>query len=79
MNVTKGARVRAQWLEHMTGLVRGYTRADDHVLDVFAGSGTTVEAAARNGRRVTACEVEPAFCAEIEARAREATAQLSII
>ena len=62
-------------LEHLVGLVRGYTRTDDHVIDPFAGSGTTVDAAARNRRRVTACEIETRWCSEIAERARLATAQ----
>ena len=65
-------------LEHLVGLVRGYTRAGDHIVDLFAGSGTTVDAAARNRRRVTACEIEPAFCLEIAERARIATMQTDL-
>lgn len=62
-------------LEHMIGLVRGYTRTDDHIVDLFAGSGTTVDAAARSWRKMTACEIEPAFCVEIAERARMAASQ----
>jgi hypothetical protein len=62
-------------LDHLVGLIRGYTRADDHVIDLFAGSGTTVDAAARNRRRVTAGEVDGRWCAEIAERARFASAQ----
>ena len=41
--------------------VRDCTRRGDIVLDIFAGSGTTILAAERVGRRAYTLEIEPRF------------------
>ena len=38
------------------------------VLDPFGGSGSTLIAAARTGRRALLCELDPKFCDVIRAR-----------
>jgi site-specific DNA-methyltransferase (adenine-specific) len=43
-------------------LIKLYTYPDDLVLDPFAGSGTTLVAATRLGRRCMGVEINPAFC-----------------
>jgi site-specific DNA-methyltransferase (adenine-specific) len=57
----KPVEVMQKFIEDMT--VRGA-----HVVDMFAGSGTTGEAALRTGREVTLFELEPANCVLIKAR-----------
>ncbi len=41
-------------------IIKVHTRPGDHVLDFFAGSGTTGEAAARNGRNAVLVDNHPA-------------------
>lgn len=50
-------------LEHMLWLVDHYTAPDDLVVDPFCGSGTTLVAAARFGRRFWGCDVDPRWVA----------------
>jgi DNA modification methylase len=45
------------------------------VLDTFAGSGTTVIAAERTGRRAFAVELDPAYCDVIVKRWEDFTGQ----
>ena len=52
----------------MQWLVRLITPPGGHVLEPFAGSGTTGEAAFREGMRCTMIEREPGFVADIERR-----------
>ncbi len=55
-------------LRLMCELVRLFTDPGEVVLDLFAGSGTTGEAALIEGRRVILCEREPDRCAIARAR-----------
>jgi DNA modification methylase len=41
--------------------IKDCTRRDDTVLDTFIGSGTTILAAERVGRRAVGVEIEPRF------------------
>jgi DNA modification methylase len=41
--------------------IRDCTRRDDTILDTFAGSGTTLLAAERLGRKAVCVEIEPRF------------------
>lgn len=41
--------------------IRDCTRRGDRILDVFTGSGTTILAAERIGRRCHALELEPGY------------------
>ncbi len=42
--------------------MRNSTRAGQFVLDTFLGSGTTVIAAERTGRRCVGIEIDPHYC-----------------
>lgn len=55
-------------IDLMRRLVRLVTPAGGHVLDPFAGSGTTGVAALREGCRVTLCELDPEYVQDIERR-----------
>ena len=57
-------------LDLMQWLVRMVTRPGQTVLDLFAGTGTTGEAAWREGRRAVLIEREPEYQAEIRRRMR---------
>lgn len=43
-------------------LIRNNTRKDDIVLDIFAGSGTSIIACEQNGRTCYSVELDPHFC-----------------
>lgn len=43
-------------------LMRNNTKAGNKVLDLFAGSGTTIIAAEQNGRRAYCMELDPRYC-----------------
>ncbi len=55
------------------GFVRFFTRAGMWVLDPFAGTGSTLLAAARQRRNAVGLEINPTFAALAEERVREAT------
>ena len=52
-------------------LIRMFSFAGDTVLDPFAGSGSTLIAAERLGRRCFAVELDPAYCDVIRRRYEE--------
>jgi DNA modification methylase len=52
-------------LEH---LIHNSTIRGDHVLDLFAGAGSTLMAAAQTGRRAFAMELDPGYCDVIRRR-----------
>lgn len=60
-------------VELLSLLVRSYCPEGGIVLDPFAGSGTTGEAALLHGRRVILCERDAGFCTHIRARMASAT------
>lgn len=47
-------------LDGMRALIRDYSRPGDLIVDPFAGSGTTLDAARREGRRSIGAECDPA-------------------
>jgi site-specific DNA-methyltransferase (adenine-specific) len=57
-------------------IVRVHSNPGDTVLDFFAGSGTTGEAAARNGRGYILIDQNPAAIAVMEKRLQGYEAQL---
>jgi DNA modification methylase len=52
--------------------IRSWSNEGDLVLDPFAGSGTTLAAALKLGRRAIGCEINPAYCAIAARRIKEA-------
>lgn len=58
-------------LAHVRGLLVGYCRESDRVLDPFAGSGTTLAAAMQLGREADGIEIDPGFCAEAAGKLSE--------
>ena len=48
--------------------IRNSTESGETVLDVFGGSGSTLIAAARTGRKALLVELDPKFCDVIRAR-----------
>jgi modification methylase len=57
-------------------LVRMFSFVGDTVLDPFAGTGTTMVAAAKWGRNSVAVEIDPYYCDMAERRIRHATESL---
>jgi hypothetical protein len=57
----------------MSRIIEWRTDPGAHVLDPYAGSGSTLIAAHTTGRRCTAIEYEPAYCDVIARRYQEAT------
>lgn len=55
-------------IDLMQWLVRLVTPPKGHIIDCFAGTGTTAEAAMREGFRCTLIEREPEYLADIERR-----------
>jgi DNA modification methylase len=49
-------------------LIHNSSERDDVVLDLFAGSGSTLIAAEQAGRRCLAMELDPAYCDVIRRR-----------
>ena len=48
--------------------LKNSTESGEWVLDVFGGSGSTLIAAARTGRKALLVELDPKFCDVIRAR-----------
>jgi DNA modification methylase len=48
--------------------ILAYTDPDDAVFDPFLGSGTTLIAAAKNGRTAYGTEISPGYCDVIRRR-----------
>jgi site-specific DNA-methyltransferase (adenine-specific) len=60
-------------IQLMRALVRDYSRKGDTVLDPFMGSGTTIQAAMRDGRKAWGIELDPDHYATALKRLRHAT------
>jgi modification methylase len=67
----RGGRTGAFPFELADRLVRMHSVVGDTVLDPFAGTGTTLWAAAARGRNAIGVEWDPETYAQLEARARE--------
>lgn len=65
-------------LRHVEWLVRNYTKPGMTILDPFAGSGTTLLAAARTGRKAVGIEISETFCEEAARRLRAHRAQTNL-
>jgi DNA modification methylase len=57
-------------------LIHMHTYADELVLDPFLGSGSTLVAAARTGRRFVGYDLDPAYCELAKARVAEEFAEM---
>ena len=55
-------------VELLTTLIKNSTKADDIVLDTFAGSGSTLIASAKTGRIARLVELDPHYCDVIRRR-----------
>ena len=55
-------------VELLTTLIKNSTKADDIVLDTFAGSGSTLIASAKTGRIARLVELDPYYCDVIRRR-----------
>ena len=55
-------------LELIERAIENSSRSDELVLDPFLGSGTTLIAAERTGRRCRGVEIDPYYCDVIVAR-----------
>jgi len=74
----RGAHIGGKPLKLMRQLVQDYTRLGDLVADPCAGGGTTLLAAAQEGRRSVGAELDPETFALAEARISEALAQADL-
>jgi DNA modification methylase len=54
-------------------IILGCSNEGDHILDPFAGSGTTLHAALKHNRRTTGIELSEAYAAAIRSRLAQAT------
>jgi DNA modification methylase len=59
--------------------IRNSSKPRDTVLDCFGGSGTTMIAAERTGRRAVLLELDPAYADVIVRRWQEATGESAIL
>ena len=63
-------------VELIEDLIKGFTSEGDMVLDCYMGSGTTVVAAHRQGRRAIGCEINPEYYEIAQKRIQEAQQQM---
>ena len=66
-------------LEIIERMIKASCPPDGVVLDLFMGSGTTAVAARRCGRQFVGFELNPDYCAIIEARLQSAEAELQVL
>jgi DNA modification methylase len=59
--------------------IRNSSKQRDTVLDPFGGSGTTMIAAERTGRRAVLLEIDPAYADVIVRRWQEATGETAVL
>ncbi len=59
--------------------IRNSSRTNDIVFDGFLGSGTTIIAAQRTGRRCYGCEIEPKYCDVILRRWEAETGETAVL
>ena len=74
----RGAHIGGKPLKLMRRLVQDYTRPGDLVCDPCAGGGTTLLAAAQEGRRSVGAELDPETHAKAQARIDAALAQTDL-
>jgi DNA modification methylase len=59
--------------------IRNSSKPRDTVLDCFGGSGTTMIAAERTGRRAVLLEIDPAYADVIVRRWQETTVEAAVL
>ena len=59
--------------------IRNSSKPRDTVLDCFGGSGTTMIAAERTGRRAVLLEIDPAYADVIVRRWQETTGEAAVL
>jgi DNA modification methylase len=59
--------------------IRNSSKPRDTVLDYFGGSGTTMIAAERTGRRAVLLEIDPAYCDVIIQRWQNETGEAAVL
>jgi DNA modification methylase len=59
-------------------IIGSYTNRGDHVLDIFGGSGTTLIACEKVGRKCLMSELDPGYCDAIVARWEELTCKKAL-
>ena len=74
----RGAHIGGKPLKLMRRLIQDYTRPGDLVCDPCAGGGTTLLAAAQEGRRSVGAELDPETHAKAQARIDAALAQADL-
>lgn len=81
-SISKGKRASGQThpcfrpLKTMEWLVSNFTEEGDTILDPFAGSGTTLLAALRTGRKAIGVEIEEKYCKIAAERCRQLTLEM---
>jgi site-specific DNA-methyltransferase (adenine-specific) len=66
--IDRSGHIGGKPLALMRAIIRDYTRPGDLVMDCFAGGGTTLLAAAMEGRRAIGAEMDPETYAKAKAR-----------
>jgi DNA modification methylase len=59
--------------------IRNSSKPRDTVLDCFGGSGTTMIAAERTGRRAVLLEIDPAYADVIVRRWQDTTGEVAVL
>jgi DNA modification methylase len=75
-NANKGTPRGNQMIEHCLG---NSTQTGTAVLDLFGGSGSTLIACEKTGRRCYMCELSPAYCDVIIKRWELATGKHAVL
>ena len=74
-----GGHSAAYPVELPAWFIRAFSDPGDVIFDPFMGSGTTLIAAEKNGRRGFGCEISPRYCDVIVARYEQHTGQKAVL
>ena len=78
MRVTKGEHPHEKPVDLLGKIIETCVPLGGRVLDLFAGSGTTLQAAKQRGRRAIGIELDPAYCAIAAHRCSQEVLDLAI-